>query len=218
MAQTGARADSARNPLSLSDLDTANDDDPRILDLRIAERLGFDRPRDIRKLVERNRAELEAYGEFCATVAQNSDSQGRGRPGTDYWLNEPQVLLVCMLSRTPAAAAVRREVIRVFMAWRWGQLPTAKPARLSLRDMERARQLVAECRRLRGDGAARALWREVGLPVPAPEAPMRADPPARPAGLDVAAIAGRDAEIARLRHREAQLLAIIDRLSVRGAP
>jgi hypothetical protein len=35
---------------------------PRILDLRFAETLGFERPRDIRKLIERNEHELERYG------------------------------------------------------------------------------------------------------------------------------------------------------------
>ncbi|WP_085090269.1 hypothetical protein [Azospirillum oryzae] len=41
---------------------------------------------------------------------------------TIYWLNEGQVLVICMLSRTPQAAQVRKEVIEVFMAYRRGLL------------------------------------------------------------------------------------------------
>lgn len=41
-----------------------------------------------------------------------------------YYLNEEQALLICMFSRTPKAAAVRREVILVFTAGRRGDLVT----------------------------------------------------------------------------------------------
>lgn len=114
------------SPLALADLDTANDEEPRILDLRLAVRLGYDRPSDIRELVGRNVEELRSYGDIFRTVRKNP---GPGRPGKAYWLNEGQALLICMFSRTPRAAAVRREVITVFMAWRRGTL--VSPARLS---------------------------------------------------------------------------------------
>lgn len=104
--------------LSPKELNTQVNHEPRLYDLRLAERLGFERPRDIRKMIERNRAELEGYGEICATVAQNTDPRGRGRPGTEYYLNEGQSLLLCMFSRTEKAAEVRKEVIEVYMAYR----------------------------------------------------------------------------------------------------
>ncbi|WP_366654459.1 hypothetical protein [Fodinicurvata sp. EGI_FJ10296] len=115
---SGSNATTA-SALSVSDITTL-DGEPRIEDLRIAERLGFDRPRDIRKLVERHSKELESYGGICATVAQNTEPKGRGRPGREYRLNEGQTLLICMLARTPQAAAVRKEVIDVYMAYRQG--------------------------------------------------------------------------------------------------
>lgn len=160
--------------LTLSDLDTTADDDPRILDLRVAERLGFDRPRKIRDLIERNRAELETYGTLAPRRGAQRRANGATHEVTEYRLNEPQVLLVCMLSRTPAAAAVRQEVIEVFMAWRRDVLDPAKLA-LSLRDMDRARRLVSECRRVNGPRAAQVMWRDLGLPGAAPT------PPALPA-------------------------------------
>lgn len=96
------------------------DDGPRALDLDIAQRLGFTRPRDIRKLVERNKAELERFG-TCATVARVV----RGNNVTEYWLNEEQSLLIATLSDAEFAANVRHMLIKVFVAWRRGQLQPA---------------------------------------------------------------------------------------------
>lgn len=78
--------------------------EPRARDLDIAERLGFDRPRDIRKLIERHAAELATFG-VCATVAQNHGG-GRGRPSTEFWLNEEQALLIATVSSATNAPAV----------------------------------------------------------------------------------------------------------------
>jgi hypothetical protein len=84
---------------------TEMDGEPRARDLDIADRLGFSQQRDIRKLIERHKAELQAFG-VCATVAQTSGPKG-GRPATEYWLNEEQALLVSILSDAPNAPANR---------------------------------------------------------------------------------------------------------------
>lgn len=137
------QADAQHNPthspkelvaLTIADLNTTINHEPRILDLRIAERLGFDRHRNIRKLIERNRDELDSFGEVCSTVEQTSEIGGR--PGTKYWLNEPQTLLICMFSKTPNAATVRREVIDVYLAYRRGDAGAthANPGGLPLND------------------------------------------------------------------------------------
>ncbi|WP_237905030.1 hypothetical protein [Azospirillum brasilense] len=111
--------------------DQLNDQDgePRVSDVILAERLGFVQPRDIRKLIERNRAELETYGEVCATVAQTTEKGGR--PGKAYYLNEGQALVICALSRTPQAALVRRQIIEVFLAYRRGKLASPEGAALA---------------------------------------------------------------------------------------
>jgi hypothetical protein len=112
--------------LTVADLD-AVDGEPRIFDLVLADRLGFTRPRTIRQLIERSMAELESFGLIAARC-----SAYRNRQFTEYWLNEPQALLVCLFSRTEKAAEVRRTVIAVFSAWRRGQLaPTRQPTDLS---------------------------------------------------------------------------------------
>lgn len=52
--------------------------EPLVYDLRLAEALGFDRARNIRKLIARNSEELSLHGEICSTVEQNNDPRGKG--------------------------------------------------------------------------------------------------------------------------------------------
>lgn len=101
--------------------DDFEDKEPRIRDLELAKRLGYARPRDIRKLIER----LEGDGllsdfAFCATVARSPGE--RGRPGSEFWLDEPSALAVILKSETEAAHSIFREVVAVFIAYRRGKL------------------------------------------------------------------------------------------------
>ena len=36
----------------------------------------------------------------------------------EYWVNEAETILVCMLADTPSAKAIRAEMIEIIMAWR----------------------------------------------------------------------------------------------------
>ena len=120
---------SALQPTDLSLLGDERDE-PRVLDLRIAEALEFERPRDIRQLIERNRDELSRYGGLRHDTA-NPGPLG-GRPGVEYWLNEAQAILLCMKSDAPRAADVREDIIRVFQAWRHGRLVPGAPVTADL--------------------------------------------------------------------------------------
>lgn len=108
------------NILPISELNV-DGDEPRIRDLALAERLGFERPRAIRQIIERNFDEIRAYGPLATQCGKS-----RGQGFTEYWLNEGQALVICALSRTPNAAQVRKMVIEVFMAWRRGQTVDVK--------------------------------------------------------------------------------------------
>lgn len=162
---------------------TVMDDVPRILDLDIADRLEFERPRDIRNLISRNLLELQEYG-ICVAVTQNHGGE-RGRPGSEYWLNEEQALLVSILSRAPRAAEVRRILIRTFQAYRH-QAPAVADSRvddilaaseLMLDGITRIEKLLSaqnvnpqywriKARELRADGLTyRAIARIVGKSV-----------------------------------------------------
>lgn len=173
---------------------TVFDGDPRARDLDIAERLGFERPRDIRKLIDRNKSEIEQFG-ICATVAQNHKG-GRGRPATEYWLNEEQALLIAALSDAEKAPAVRHMLIKVFVAWRRGHLTGPVDFDPSVRnmlggmikrnagvvvrqelepvhaDLDAMRRELSELRdkvrpdAIRRDGVpARRIWEQYGLPA-----------------------------------------------------
>ena len=102
-------------------LNDSIDGEPRVLDLDIAKRLDFKRPRAVRQLIERNAAELLTYG-------PNATRRGayKGQPTTEYYLNEGQALLICTLSRTPKAAEVRHALIDIYTAWRKSTVSAAR--------------------------------------------------------------------------------------------
>ena len=95
-------------------------DEPRVSDERLAEVLGFDRPRKIRELIERHLQALERFGSVCPTVGQTS-AKG-GRPGKAYRLNRRQALYLCTKSEAPLATEATIEMVEVFDAWQKGQL------------------------------------------------------------------------------------------------
>ena len=103
---------------------TIIDSEPRILDVDLAERLALSHLPEIRRLIERNRDELEMHGQVCVTATQTS-AKG-GRPGKAYYLNEGQALVICSMSRTAKAAQIRKLIIDVFMDWRQGKLVHVK--------------------------------------------------------------------------------------------
>ncbi len=102
-------------------------EDPRVMDLELAAWLGLSQPLNIRTAIAANRAELEMHGEVFTRDVKTT-SKG-GRPGKAYWLNEGQALVICALSRTEAAARVRKALIEVFMAYRAGKLVHVKEHR-----------------------------------------------------------------------------------------
>ena len=108
------------------------EDGPRVKDLRLAEVLGFDRPRDIRKVIQRNLSRLERHGMVCAIVAQTSDKGGR--PALEYWLNERQGYRLCMWSEAPNADVVQEQMADVFYPHRHGELVQLNP---TLESMQR---------------------------------------------------------------------------------
>lgn len=102
---------------TIADLNTEIDNEPRVLDVQLGEALGFARPRKIREIIARNLDEIETYGSSAPRRGAY-----RGAEFVEYFLNEPQALLICMFSNTPRAAAVRKMLIDVFMEYRRGKL------------------------------------------------------------------------------------------------
>lgn len=98
---------------STSDINTTINHEPRVHDLLLASKLGYERPRVIREIIERNKEELEAYGSLAVRHGKS-----RGQEFVEYFLNEGQSLCVATLSRTDKAPLVRKGLIDVFMAVR----------------------------------------------------------------------------------------------------
>jgi phage regulator Rha-like protein len=94
----------------------------RILDIELAERLGFARPRVIRELIERHIEALSALGAVCRTVRQTSSDKG-GRPATEYYLNRKQAIFVTAKSATTEATEITIEIIERFNAYERGVMP-----------------------------------------------------------------------------------------------
>ncbi|APY13173.1 hypothetical protein GJU94_08140 [Brucella sp. 10RB9214] len=131
-----------KNVLTTADLLDFNGE-PRLLDLQLAKALGFERPRAIRQLIERNKTELEALG----LIATRRGAY-RGKPFTEYFLTMEQGLLMAVLSNAPRAAEVRRMLIRVFVAWYRGELPPRQA-----RDEDASSALFKHVRSLRNKAA-----------------------------------------------------------------
>jgi hypothetical protein len=108
--------------LTILDLNTTVNHEPRIHDLRLAEFLGFTRPRDIRKLIERHKDVLERFGSTCAKRRKS-----RGQDFVEYYLNKKQCTYICAKSDTEVAAEKTIEVVEVYDAYTSGTLPLHAP-------------------------------------------------------------------------------------------
>ena len=101
---------------------TAINGEPRVHDLELAERLGFDQPRDIRKLIKRNEDKLLKFG-HRATVARCIEiGNGAKREVEEFYLNQKQAIFICMKSETERAFDVQIEIVHVFDAYLNGEL------------------------------------------------------------------------------------------------
>ena len=124
--------------------------EPRIHDLHLAEQLGFDQPRDIRKLIKRNHDKLLKFG-VCATVARCIEvGNGVKREIDEFYLNQKQAVFVCMKSETEKAFDVQVEIVRVFDAYLNGEFKPSTPQtfaqalRLAAEQQERIEQQQRE--------------------------------------------------------------------------
>lgn len=100
------------------------DGEPRVHDLRLAERLGFERPVKIRELIKRHESKLLNFG-ILPTVGKIHEAAGR--PTAEYYLNQKQSIFICMKSETEKAFDVQVEIVHVFDAYLGGQARPTMP-------------------------------------------------------------------------------------------
>jgi len=101
------------------------DPEPRILDIVLAERLGFDQPRSIRKLIKRLDESGKIPGVLHAIHMDRIEKRGavkgiEEREVTAYYLDERNALRVIRRCETDKADDIMDEVIAVYLAYRHG--------------------------------------------------------------------------------------------------
>lgn len=105
------RPEPARPIASLPEPRLFEDGELRVRDIDLGAFLGFARPVKVRELIERHRANLEAFGTIptVGTVAQNRLKVD------ESWLNEHQACWIVSKSDTERADAILRQIVDVFV-------------------------------------------------------------------------------------------------------
>lgn len=99
----------------------SDDEDPRLRDTDLAKKLGYERPRDIRELIERMVGEEEIDAPHVRRAVRRTSMPRGGDRETEvneYWLDETQAILVAARSKGPVARQVRQGLVKVFIAAR----------------------------------------------------------------------------------------------------
>ena len=122
-----SEGDDLSRPLTRADLVTI-EGEARVLDLRLADALGFKAPREIRRLIKRYLRQLGAVGTLCHRATKSAS--GMGRPGFEYWLNRAQTGFVITRSETPRALAATLEILSIWEAYEAGELVPASSVAL----------------------------------------------------------------------------------------
>lgn len=124
--------------------------EPRVRDLDLAARLGYERVTKIRDLIKGlvSAGKLKDIAVFPAAVQTSG-----GRPTREFWLTEAQALKVVAKSETAKADALLDEVIAVFILARKGLLPPPQTASLTPQQIAAiaAAAAVATVQQLLGD-------------------------------------------------------------------
>jgi hypothetical protein len=149
---------------------TLVDGELRILDVNLAERLGFAKPTKIRDLVKRHLPSLETMGTVptVGTVV-------RGQKTTEFYLNRKQAIFITAKSETPTATDITIEIIHRFDEYEQGRIasPKSEPVFRAKPyeewSEEEIRLNIAEVRLYRRImSTAAAFWkmRQAGFPMP----------------------------------------------------
>lgn len=87
------------------------DGEPRIRDERLGEMMGFQRVRNIRKLIDSYKPQLQRFGGLLQTEANQPAGFFGGRPATVTHLNIKQALFLITKSGAPWASEITIEMV-----------------------------------------------------------------------------------------------------------
>ena len=118
----------ADDALSLYDV-SRDDEEPRVRDIDLANRLGMRNPRKIRELI---RAHWKKLNDINSVLERTQLHQGNGTAFTEYYLDRRQAMFLAARSNTPASDDVTMELVEVYDRWRKGSLPMHPTATANL--------------------------------------------------------------------------------------
>jgi hypothetical protein len=98
------------------------DGEPRVVDTVLGAALGYDRPRDLRKLIERHREKLEKIALARHRGAPIKSGKGRIEQVTEYLLTREQINYLITRCGLPNADHYCLLIAKVFTAWQEGRL------------------------------------------------------------------------------------------------
>lgn len=85
-----------------------------VRDIVLSERLGYSKPADIRKLIKRHLAALEAMGTLRQSGVMIEGGNGAKREATEYGLNRAQAAFIISKARTPEATNLAILIAELF--------------------------------------------------------------------------------------------------------
>lgn len=144
--------------LSTTDINSSINHEPRILDLRIAEALGYDNPRNIRRLIQRNKATLEKFATL--STVERVIKGGKAR---EYYLNEKQAIYLCTKSETENATDITIQMVEVFYQVRNGNI---QPSTITQEQAQQIKELVSTVAEAIGKSHGeiyRRFWNKFGI-------------------------------------------------------
>jgi hypothetical protein len=103
--------------LTIKDLNNEVNHEPRIMDLRLGEFLGFAQPVNIKKLIRKHIVALEKIATVSAV-----ETVKRGQKSTSYYLNKKQAIYICIKSETELATEKTLEIVEIYDAYTQGKL------------------------------------------------------------------------------------------------
>lgn len=134
--------------------------EPTIQDIHLAERLGYRRPADIRKLIRRHLPTLEAMGLVLHRGAPIVSGKGRTTIVTEYHLNRAQAAFIVAKAGTKIADSLTVKMAEVFALFTEGRLVAVDSsaaedvAAIEAREKARRRAIHEEEREARDMGFA----------------------------------------------------------------
>ena len=106
---------------------TTVENEARILDTELAEALGYEEPRAIRKLISRHEGALSALGTLARRRVPQLRSNGATHLIDTYYLNKAQAIFLTTQSGTSTAINITVQVIQKFDAYEKGMMQPALP-------------------------------------------------------------------------------------------